>query len=123
MPRIRTFRPRALDGSLMSNPVEYWPLKVIALDRPYTLAVSRGVSGFKDDSWIISDPVTGLRVCNVTEYYKGCPIGSVGMGPRAAVRAAHEAIEGLLAMKGAHRFVAAIEAAAQKFNATLQQPA
>lgn len=33
MPRIRTFRPRALDGSLMSNPVEYWPLKVIALDR------------------------------------------------------------------------------------------
>ena len=76
-------------------PIEYRPLKVTVGDVEHTLALHQS-AGY----WLVSDPVSGGRVCTVNGSYKGVLVSSKGMGVREATARAREAVASLVQRTG-----------------------
>jgi hypothetical protein len=66
--------------------VEYTPLNIKVGDTPYRFALHKIAYG-----WVVSDPVSGGRVCDVPALYKGIArVTSSHLGPREAAKRAKE---------------------------------
>lgn len=114
-----TFLPRLLDGSLGTEPVPYTPLMVIAGSEVHRLAVHHAPHQMALPrtmrEWLISEPVTGMKVATVIGSYKGVPCSSRGFTVGHAVAAAHETVNALLERRGSVNFNEVIARAKAKY--------
>lgn len=63
------FKMALRDGSFIDQP--YTPLIYTRMTSAYRFAIYK--SG---KEWIVSEPVSGYRVCRVSAYFKGMPVAS-----------------------------------------------
>lgn len=59
--------------------------------------------------WIVSDPISGGKLCEVTAFYKGCPVASGDLSLKNARLAALADIDALVDRVGFDRFAAVID--------------
>lgn len=62
-----------------TEPVEYYPIVFLRGVESWRLALHREPVAAGKGDWIVSDPVSGYRVCRVTATYKGLPVTSHGL--------------------------------------------
>jgi hypothetical protein len=74
MPKKQTF-PMARAGGQFED-VPYHPIIFIRGSDAWRLALHREPVHAGKGDWIVSDPVSGFRVCKVTATYKGVPVAS-----------------------------------------------
>lgn len=58
------------------EPVNYYPIIFMRGSDAWRLALHREPVLAGKGEWIVSDPVSGYRVCRVTALYKGVPVQS-----------------------------------------------
>jgi len=58
------------------EPVQYYPIVFMRGTRVWRLALHREPVLARKGDWIVSDPVSGCRVCRITAAYKGVPVSS-----------------------------------------------
>jgi streptomycin 6-kinase len=87
MPTFKRLTPEGVH----EGEVEYRPIIVKSGDIKHRLALHRVSFG-----WVVSDPVSGGRVCDVAAIYKGMRCSSVNLGPTEAARRAQEHIAALI---------------------------
>ena len=56
--------------------VEYYPIVFLRGTGSWRLALHRDPVLAGKGEWIVSDPVSGYRVCRITATYKGMPVSS-----------------------------------------------
>lgn len=114
----KTFVPTGPDGKAVGNPIAYTPIYVIAGSSAYELALHRALGQIKTSlrKWVLSDPVSGVRICDVHAYYKGLPVSNTSMTTREAAAAAPHSIDTVLANHGALKFERAIAEAWAKYG-------
>jgi hypothetical protein len=59
-----------------SEPVEYYPIVFLRGSDTWRLALHREPVAAGKGDWIVSEPVSGYRVCRVTATFKGMPVTS-----------------------------------------------
>lgn len=64
--------------------VEFWPLLFKAGTKTHRLALHQ----IFDGCWVVSDPESGGRICEVTGLVHGVRASARGIGPREAARLA-----------------------------------
>lgn len=60
-------------------------------------------------NWIISDPVSGGKICTVTAFYKGCPVASGNLSLKNARLAALADLDLLVDRIGFEKFSKVLE--------------
>lgn len=100
------FVMRHKDGKVSEQ--SYTALMVIAGSETHKLALHRPS---KLQSWVVSDPKSGCKVCTVQGNYKGVPCSSATYPATAAKELALASVEALIARIGS-----------AKFNAVLANP-
>lgn len=60
-------------------------------------------------AWVISDPVSGGRICEVSAFYKGCPVASGDLSLKNARLAALVDLDSLVDRVGFERFSHVLE--------------
>lgn len=60
----------------VTQPVEYYPLVYLHGSDAWRLALHREPVLAGKGEWIVSDPVSGYRVCRITATHKGLPVSS-----------------------------------------------
>lgn len=91
------------------EPVSYDPLIYTRQSSAWRFALHK--SGRE---WIISDPVSGLKIAPVSAFYKGCPVASGDLSLKNARLAALADLDQLIDRIGFERFSQAIEKAKPK---------
>ena len=71
-----------------TEPVEYYPMIFDRGSEAWRLALHRDPVLAGKGEWIVSDPVSGYRVCRVTATHKGVPVSSKNLSQRQALAAA-----------------------------------
>jgi hypothetical protein len=66
----------ALPGGVQSDDIPYHPIIFIRGSDVWRLALHREPVLAGKGNWIVSDPVSGYRVCRVSATYKGLPVAS-----------------------------------------------
>lgn len=107
MPKKPTFILRQRDGETRETP--YTPIIYTRGHEAWRLALHR-VTG-PGSEWIVSDPVSGYRVCRVTATYKGMPVASGSLTQRQAQQCALVDLDALVDRVGLERFSAVLSAA------------
>jgi hypothetical protein len=74
MPKKQTF-PMARAGGQFED-VPYYPIIFVRGSDAWRLALHREPVLAGKGDWIVSDPVSGFRVCRLTATYKGLPIAT-----------------------------------------------
>ena len=100
MPTKPTFILRQRDGE--TRIVPYTPIVYTRGHEAWRLALHR--EGDKRSSWIVSDPVSGYRVCRVIATYKGMPVASGTLTLRQAQACALVDLDALVDRVGLERF-------------------
>lgn len=86
------------------EPVEYYPLIYIHGSDTWRLALHRETVAAGRGDWLVSDPVSGYRVCRVTATYKGMPVTSNGLTVTQARAAALLDLDKTVSRIGHERF-------------------
>ena len=107
MPKKQTFILRQRDGETRETP--YTPIVYTRGHEAWRLALHR--ESDKHPNWIISDPVSGYRVCWVLATYKGMPVASGSLTQRQAQQCALVDLDALVDRVGLERFSAVLSAA------------
>ena len=66
----------ALPGGVLSDDIPYHPIIFIRGSDAWRLALHREPVHAGKGNWIVSDPISGYRVCWVSATYKGMPVAS-----------------------------------------------
>lgn len=74
MPKKLTFNLIRLGGETQA--VQYYPIVFLRGTAVWRLALHRDPVLAGKGDWIVSDPVSGYRVCRVTASYRGVPVSS-----------------------------------------------
>lgn len=105
------------------EPVEYYPIVYLAGSDAWRLALHREpvLSGKGD--WIVSDPVSGYRVCRITASYKSMPVASRDLTVTQARAAALLDLDATVTRIGLARFTRVLaEAQTKKDPENVIQP-
>jgi hypothetical protein len=87
-----------------TDPVEYYPLVFVRGSDAWRLALHREPVLAGKGDWIVSDPVSGYRVCRVTATYKGMPVTSHNLTITQARAAALADLDSTVNRIGLDRF-------------------
>lgn len=96
--------------------VDYYPLIFTRGVESWRLALHREPVHAGRGEWIVSDPVSGYRVCRVTATHKGVPVSSKDLGLVYARAAALVELDTTVNRVGLSRFSTALNEA-QKMKA------
>ena len=107
MPTFKRLTPEGVH----EGEVEYRPIIIQSGDVKHRLALHRFSFG-----WVVSDPISGGRVCEVTRLYKGVPCSSIGLGPREAAKRAQEHLAGFIARVTPEGFNKRLQAAREAYS-------
>lgn len=66
----------ALPGDVLSDDIPYYPIIFVRGSDAWRLALHREPVLAGKGNWIVSDPISGYRVCRVSATYKGMPVAS-----------------------------------------------
>lgn len=91
--------------------VEFWPLLFKAGTKTHRLALHQTSGGI----WVVSDPESGGRICEVTGLARGVRTSSRGIGPREAARMARTNLAELVERVTADEFNRRLETARTKY--------
>lgn len=82
MAKKAVFQPLIRDaakvGGVRGEPIPYSPLMVIVGSEAHKLALHKNPHGH----WVVSDPKSGAKVCDVNGQYKGIRVSSKGLSLR-----------------------------------------
>lgn len=115
MAKKQTFQLIRAGGK--SEPVEYYPIIYLRGTDAWRLALHREPVHAGKGEWIVSDPVSGYRVCRVTATYKGVPVSSKDLTVPQAREMAMLQLDATVERVGLERF-ASVLAKAQKTTTT-----
>lgn len=87
-----------------TEPVDYYPIVYLAGSDAWRLALHREPVAAGRGNWIVSDPVSGYRVCRVTATYKGLPVASRDLTVTQARAAALIDLDATVTRIGLERF-------------------
>ena len=113
MAKKQTFQLIRAGGK--SEPVEYYPIIFMRGTDAWRLALHREPVHAGKGEWIVSDPVSGYRVCRVTATYKGVPVSSKDLTVAQAREMALAQLDLTVGRVGLERFTRVL-AEAQKTN-------
>ncbi len=108
----QTFNMARAGGAF--EPVQYYPLIYVHGSDAWRVALHREPVLAGKGNWIVSDPVSGYRVCRVTASHKGMPIGSKILTIAQARAAAILDLDATVARIGADRFARVLSEAQNK---------
>lgn len=101
----QTFKP-AVKGKRLPA-IAYTPLIYIAGTQVHRLALHKDLNRALPDEmrgWIVSEPVTGMCVREVTNTFKGVTVSSRGLSPSRAREAAMATLDALCERIGSDKF-------------------
>ena len=102
MPKKRTF-PMARAGGQFED-IPYHPIIFVRGSDAWRLALHREPVLAGKSDWIVSDPVSGYRVCRVRATYKGMPVASRDLTVPQARAAALADLDATVDRVGLERF-------------------
>jgi hypothetical protein len=102
MPKKQTF-PMARAGGQFED-VPYYPIIFVRGSDAWRLALHREPVLAGKGDWIVSDPVSGYRVCRVSATYKGLPVASRDLTVPQARAAALVDLDTVVNRVGLERF-------------------
>lgn len=115
MSKKQTFQ-LALAGGKRA-PVEYYPIIYMHGSDSWRLALHREPVLAGKGEWIVSDPISGYRVCRITATYKGVPVSSKDLTVSQAREAAMLQLDATVDRVGFDRFTRVLSEA-QKTTTT-----
>jgi len=102
--------------------VDYYPIVYLAGSDAWRLALHREPVLAGKGDWIVSDPVSGYRVCRVTATYKGLPTTSRDLTVTQARAAALIDLDTTVTRIGLERFARVLGEAQAKKPVTTGEP-
>jgi hypothetical protein len=105
----QTFNLARAGGAL--EPVQYYPLVYLHGSDTWRVALHREPVLAGKGDWIVSDPVSGYRVCRVTASHKGMPVASRDLTVTQARAAALLDLDATVARIGHARFKSVLDKA------------
>ncbi len=102
------------------EPVQYYPIVFLRGSRSWRLALHREPVLAGKGDWIVSDPVSGSRVCRITASFKGVPVSSRDLPVNHARAAALVDLDLAVDRIGLDRFAAVLDAAQNPKPETLK---
>lgn len=96
------------------EPVEYYPIVYLAGSDTWRFALHREPVLAGKGDWIVSDPVSGYRVCWVLATYKGMPVSSRDLTVTQARAAALMDLDATVTRIGLTRFARVLAEAQTK---------
>ena len=84
--------------------VDYYPIIYLHGSDAWRLALHREPVLAGKGAWIVSDPVSGYRVCSITASHKGMPVSSNHLTVTQARQAAMMQLDATVERVGAERF-------------------
>jgi hypothetical protein len=109
MAKKLTFNMIRLGGE--TQEVRYHPIVFLRGTRAWRLALHREPVLAGKGDWIVSDPVSGFRVCRITASYKGVPVSSKDLTVTQARGAALADLDLTVDRIGLDRFAQVLDAA------------
>jgi len=94
----------ALPGGVPSDDIPYHPIIFIRGSDAWRLALHQEPVLAGKGDWIVSDPVSGYRVCRVSATYKGLPVASRDLTVPQARAAALADLDTIVDRVGLERF-------------------
>lgn len=97
-----TFKPLGPSGKRLPA-VEYTPLLYTVGSTIHRLALHKDLNRALPDThkeWVVSEPISGMRVRPVYGTSKGAVVSSKGLGPKAAREAAVQTLDRLVSSPG-----------------------
>ena len=91
--------------------VEYYPIIYMHGSDAWRLALHREPGVIKKGAWIVSDPVSGYRVCRIGATHKGVPVSSAHLTVTQARQAAMLQLDATVERVGADRFTSVLNKA------------
>lgn len=113
-----TFNMILLGGETQA--VQYYPIVFLRGSRSWRLALHREPVLAGTGDWIVSDPVSGYRICRVTASYKNVPVSSKNLTVTHARGAALADLDLTVDRIGLDRFAAILDAAQNPKPETLK---
>ncbi len=111
----QTFEMRRAGG--IKEPVQYYPLVFVRGSDAWRLALHREPVLAGKGQWVVSDPVSGCRVCWVTATYKGMPVSSRDLTMSQARAAALVDLDMTVNKVGFERFARVLNTAQKEMAA------
>ena len=96
------------------EPVQYYPIVYLAGSDTWRLALHREPVLAGKGDWIVSDPVSGYRVCRITANFKGITVSSRGLTVTQARAAALMDLDATVTRIGLPRFARVLAEAQTK---------
>lgn len=109
MAKKLTFNMIRLGGETQA--VQYYPIIFMRGTRVWRLALHREPVLAGKGDWIVSDPVSGSRVCRITASWKGVPVSSKDLTVTQARGAALADLDLTVDRIGLDRFAQVLDAA------------
>ena len=109
---------RTMSDKGRSAPIQSHLLVCHAGTETYTLHLHRD-GGDRREEWVVSDPVSGMKVCFVHDWYKGLKLSSRSLNKPRAFPLAVAQVEALIERVGSEKFnnvLAAGRAKAKKLD-------
>lgn len=117
MPKKQTF-PMARAGGQFED-VPYYPIIFVRGSDAWRLALHREPVLAGKGEWIVSDPVSGYRVCRLTATYKGLPIATRDLTVTEARAAALADLDATVDRIGLERFTRVLNEAQKPKETTV----
>jgi hypothetical protein len=111
MPKKLTFNLIRVGGETQS--VDYHPIVYLRGSDTWRLALHREPVLAGKGQWLVSDPISGYRVCRVTATYKGVPVSSKDLTIAQARSAALIQLDLTVDRVGLDRFTRALSEASK----------
>lgn len=115
-----TFKPLGPNGKRLPE-VEYTPLLYTVASTTHRLALHKDLNRVLPDEmkeWVVSEPITGMRVRLVYGTYKGATVSSRGLSPKAAREAAVQTLDALVSRIGEYAFIEKMKIALRNSTAS-----
>mgnify|MGYP003346228738 CR=1 FL=1 len=119
MAKKQTFKMSRRDADPVD--VDYYPIVYLHGSDAWRLALHREPVLAGKGEWIVSDPISGYRVCRITAAHKGMPVSSRDLGVAQARQAALLQLDVTVERVGAERFAQVLRDA-QAGNPPTQKP-
>ena len=117
MPKKQTFSIARAGGQFEDVP--YYPIILVRGSDAWRLALHREPVLAGKGDWIVSDPVSGYRVCRVSATYKGLPVASRCFTVTEARAAALADLDATVDRIGLERFTRVLSEAQTAKEATV----